>query len=444
VGVCSALHDLNGASVGTSDQAFGVTATGGIDYANAFQGIFDAEETEHYGLVVDYRGVNPIVHAIVRDFDWDALEVRPHVARTLTMTTVTTPVFILAAGLRTVVGAEIEINPGNDTTTFPFHYDADALLRAAGLGDTADALVMGWGSTYAGPADAPPVITVSASQSVGNGDTVMVTASAHDAEDGDLGASITWELLSSPYYDGRVTGAGESFVFDALGVGLHPALARVVDSAGQVSEQIVRVSVSDPLPTYPTVTLASDALSGAGVLLDATSTQVRFTGLGKMGIRANQGCYGCFAYFEFTRLHEAQNMGGGLVTGVGNMNPFGWEDVPQSVAINVLGGSWRNLIPKASFPGPASGFDTYGVAVDYRGEHPTVYVIVDDVLHYEVVLDDVWTELYPMLYGNPLDTAPGNYDESINFGASPFVYDPVAVLGDVGVDATGMTLGWSP
>ena len=49
-----------------------------------------------------------------------------------------------------------------------------------------------------------------------------------------------------------------------------------------------------------------------------------------------------------------------------------------------------------------------------------------------------------MLYGNPLDTAPGSYDESINFGASPFVYDPVTVLGDVGVDTTGMTLGWVP
>jgi len=64
------------------------------------------------------------------------------------------------------------------------------------------------------------------------------------------------------------------------------------------------------------------------------------------------------------------------------------------------------------------------------------------VLHYEVVLDDVWTELYPMLYGNPLGTTPGSYDESINFGASPFTYDPITVLGAEGVDTTGLTVGW--
>ena len=442
VGVCSALHDLNGASVGTSDQAFGVTATGGIDYANAFQGLFDAEETEYYGMVVDYRGANPVVHAIVRDFDWNVLAIRPRIARTLTMSAVTTPVFILAAGLRTVVGPEIEINPGNDTTTFPFHYDPDALLRAAGFGDTADELIMGWGSTYAGPPDAAPVLTVSADQAVGSGAMVTVTASALDAEDGDLSAEIEWELLSSPYYDARVAGSGTSFTFTASGVGVHPARARVVDSAGQVTEQVVRVSVTTPLPSFTTVQLVHDPLTGAGVVLDATATQVRWTGLGKMGIRANQGCYGCFAYFEFSRAHAPENMGGGLVTGPGNLNPFGWSDVPQSVAINVLGGSWRNLIPKASFPGPATGFDTYGVVVDYRAEHPTVYVIVDDVLHYEVVLDDVWTEVYPMLYGNPLDTAPGSYDETINFGASPFVYDPVTILDAHGIDTTGLSLGW--
>ncbi len=442
VGVCSATHNLNGTSVGTTDQAFGVTATGGIDYNGMFQGFFDADETEYYGMVVDYRGASPIVHVITRDYDWDAAEVRPHVVRSLTMSTVTTPVFILAAGLRTVVGAEIEINPGNDTTNFPFHYDADAILRAASLTDEADALVMGWGSTYAGPVDDAPELTVSASQSVANGASVMVTASALDMEDGDLTASITWELLSSPYYEGRVTGSGASFSFVASGVGIHPARARVVDSAGQVTEAVVRVSVTGPVASPAMVQLVPDALSGAGVVLDPSAMQVRWTGNGKMAIRANQSCYGCYWYFEFSRLRSPENMGGGLVTGMGNLNPFGWDDVPQSVAINVLGGSWRNLIPKASFPGPNTGFDTYGVVVDYRAEHPTVYVIVDDVLHYEVVLDDVWTELYPMLYGNPQGTAPGSYDESINFGSSPFTYDPVGVLGAQGVDTTGLTVGW--
>lgn len=442
IGVCSGSYDLDGTSVGSTDQAFGMTATGGLDYNGMFQGIFDAEATEYYGMVVDYRGAHPIVHAITRDYDWDVGEVRPHVVRSLTMSNVSTPVFILVAGLRTVMGSEIEINPGNDTTNFPFHYDVDAILRAASLTDEADELVLGWGSTYAAPLDDAPTLTVSANQSVTNGASATVTATASDMEDGDLTASITWELLSSPYYEGRVTGSGGSFTFAATGVGIHPARARVVDSAGQVTYATVRVTVAGPVANAATMQLVADPLSGAGVVLDPAALRVRWTGLGKMGIRANQSCYGCFGYFEFSRLRSPENMGGGLVTGMGSLNPFGWDDVPQSVAINVLGGSWRNLIPKASFPGPNTGFDTYGVVVDYRGEHPIVYVIVDDVLHYEVVLDDVWTEIYPMLYGNPLDTPVGSYDEGINFGGSPFVYDPVAVLGAEGVDTTGLTVGW--
>lgn len=145
MGVCSGTYPLNGTSVGSTDQAFGVTATGGIDYDATFQGLFDATATTHYGMVVDYRGPHPIVHAIIRDFDWDLLEIRPKIGRSLTMTNVTTPVYILAAGLRTVVGEEIEINAGNDTTNFPFHYDVRAVLRAAGLDDVASALVLGWG-----------------------------------------------------------------------------------------------------------------------------------------------------------------------------------------------------------------------------------------------------------------------------------------------------------
>lgn len=442
VGVCSGSYDLVGTNVGSTDQAFGVTATGGIDGNGMFQGFFDGAATEYYGMVVDYRGANPIVHAITRDPDWSTGMVRPHVVESYTMSAVTTPVFILVAGQRTVTGEEIEINAGNDTTNFPFHYDVDAILRAEGLADEADELVMGWGSTYAALLDDVPTVTVSANQSVGNGASATVTASALDAEDGDLTASITWELLSSPYYLGRVTGSGASFTFTARGVGIHPARARVVDSAGHVTESIVRVTVGGPVAHQATVQLAADSLSGAGVVLDGTGTQARYTGFGKMGIRANQSCYGCFGYYEFSRLHSPGNMGGGLVTGLGNLNPFDPSDVPQSLAINVQGGAWRNLIPKANFPGPASTVDTYGVAVDYRGEHPIVYVIVGGELIYERELDDVWTEVYPMLYGNPLGTAVGSYDESINFGGSPFVYDAVTILNAEGVDTTGLTLGW--
>jgi hypothetical protein len=442
VGVCSGTYPLNGTSVGSTDQAFGVTATGGIDYDSTFQGLFDATATTHYGMVVDYRGSHPIVHAIIRDFDWDLLEIRPKIGRSLTMTNVTTPVYILAAGLRTVVGEEIEINAGNDTTNFPFHYDVRAVLRAAGLEDVANALVLGWGGTYAGPVSSPPSVTVSADAVVSNGSMVTVNATATDPEDGSLTGAIEWELLSSPHYLGRIRGSGGSFSFTATGVGIHPARARVVDSTGHVTEAVVRIRVPGPVATPATTRLEADPLSGDGVVLDPSGTRARFTGLGKMGIRANQSCYGCFWYFEFYREHAPENMGGGLVTGMGNLSPFDWDDVPQSIAINILGGSWRNLIPKASFPSPASSFDHYGVAVDYRGEHPIVYVIVDDVLHYQVEMTDTWTEIYPMLYGNPVGTPAGSFDEGVNFGDAPFTYDPVAILSAEGIDTSGLVVGW--
>lgn len=445
VGVCSGTYPLDGASVGSTDQAVGVTASGGIDFAGAYQAGFDGSDTEYYGLVVDYRGANPIVHVIVRNIDFGIGMNRAMVRRSITMTNVTTPVYILVAGRRAIVGDEIEINPGNDTTNFPFHYDPVAVLRSEGipaLAEVADHLVLGWGSTYAASPSLRPTVTVSAAQTVSNGASVTVTATAMDAEDGVLTSQIRWELLSSPHYAGRVRGTGPSFTFDADGIGIHPARAWVVDASGRVGEAVVRVTVPGPVAMQPTVRLQPDASSGAGIELNAAGTSTRYTGFGKMGIRANQSCYGCYWYFEFSRLHAPLNMGGGLVTGMGNLNPFDWSDVPQSIAINVLGGSWRNLIPEATFPVPASDVDHYGVVVDYRGEHPIVSVIVDDVMHYRVEMTDTWTELYPMLYGNPLGTPMGSYDESINFGDSPFQYDPVAILGAAGISTTGLQVGW--
>ncbi len=212
---------------------------------------------------------------------------------TQAMPAVTTPLFILVAGRRTAVGFSMEINPGNDTTNFPFHYDPGAILRAAGHGDVADALVLGWGSTHAGPVDASPVLVPSASQTVAAGTPVTVTATATDAEDGVLTSSITWELLSTPYYTGRTRGAGGSFSFTPTAIGVHPALATIVDSAGQVTTAIVRVTLSGPVAQHDPVILQPDARSGTGIVLSADSLSARWAALGgKLGIRANQSCYG--------------------------------------------------------------------------------------------------------------------------------------------------------
>jgi hypothetical protein len=157
-----------------------------------------------------------------------------------------------------------------------------------------------------------------------------------------------------------------------------------------------------------------------------------------MGIRANQGLYGGFQYFEITRLTDPVNMGGGLVILEGDLNPYDYSNVPPSVSINTLGGTWESIMFR-------SGYDTanavYGYAVDYRGDNPIVYWIVNDVVIDETVMEDVFVPIYPMLYGN--ETYEGEpYDESINFGASAFSLDVCTALANHGVDTTELDVGW--
>ncbi|MCZ7684539.1 MAG: hypothetical protein M5U28_39535 [Sandaracinaceae bacterium] len=359
------------------------------------------------------------------------------------LTWITAPLHILVAGSKRDPGYEIVIVPGNDTSIAPFLLDPDAALRARGLPSVADALLLGFGDTYASPSDEPPALSVPADRTVRAGELVTLTASAVDPEDGDLSATIEWELLSTPHYAGRVRAVGASFAFTPTAVGLHPARARVRDSVGHVREATVRVRVPGPVAQHDPVRLVRDARSAPTSELAPDGLSARWTDLGKYGLRANQSLYGEFWYFELTRLVAPVNQGGGLVIGEGNLAPYSWTDVPPSCSVNTQGSVWRDLIWQASLPAPASSYQTYGFAVDYRGEHPIIYVIVVGAVIAQLVLDDVWVEIHPMMYGNPTElSAPGEHDESINFGASPFAYDPIAALTAHGVDASALEVGW--
>ena len=446
IAVASGLLDLNDASCGATDQSFGINVPGGIAYDSAWVGGFEAEPNEYYGLVVDYRGAFPTVYLILEDMSPGTGFIEPQVRFVQPMPAVTTDLYFMVCGMRAVMGAEMEVNPGNDTTNFPFFYDVDGLLRAAGHTTVADELVMGWGGTYAGPADDSPVVTTSADVTVTLGDSVTVTASAADTEDGVLDAAIQWDLETSAYFDARQTGAGTSFMFTPADIGVHPVRAWVADSIGQVGESTINVTVNGSVTQYDPVVLTPDALAmGTGVELRADGLAARWTGFGKYGMRANQGIYGQFWYFELTRLVDPVNMGGGVVVNYGSLDPYGWPDTPQSMSVNVVGGTWRNLIPRVNgiLPGPASNYTSYGFAVDYRGARPTVYVIANDAVVDTIVMDDVTTPLYPMLYGNPTGfTVPGEFDEAINFGATAFANDAITALTADGVDLTGFGLGW--
>jgi hypothetical protein len=162
----------------------------------------------------------------------------------------------------------------------------------------------------------------------------------------------------------------------------------------------------------------------------------------KMGIRANQGLYGEFWYYELTRLGGTVNQGGGVAIWEGDLNPYSGDNVPPSTSINTSGGMWQNIIYLTPYD---TSNTTYGFAVDYRGVNPIVYVIVDNGGTSEVVdqweMYDAFTPVHPLLYGNP--TGSGTFDERANFGTDAFVHDPCTALTAWGASPSGvLEQGW--
>jgi hypothetical protein len=213
----------------------------------------------------------------------------------------------------------------------------------------------------------------------------------------------------------------------------------VRDSTGLVTSKTVQIEVTGELPRADPVLLAVDDFGGAGVKLSDDALSAHFFGPGKYGIRANQGIYrGSFQYFEAHREHPSGNMGVGVIIGDGSLNPYHFEDVPWSCSVNLTGNTWRNLIDQTIWDGAAN--DRYGFAVDYRGEHPIVHVLIGSgrsaVLESSMTLDDIWVPIYPMVYGNPQDI--DGPDISINFGADPFQFDPRTLV----PGGSAMQLGW--
>jgi hypothetical protein len=394
---------------------------------------FDPTATVHYGFVVDYRQSSPTVHLLADTYTGR------RVAFSRTLANVVEPLYIFVGGLRRYVGPQASINPGNDIVNFPFFYDPVALLRAAGIAG-ADAIVLGWGGSRAGVFNAPPTIEVSADQSVALGSPVVVTARASDPEDGDLTGKIEWGDMATPR-GARVSGLGGQFALTPSALGLHTLSATITDSGGKVAKASVRVTVTGTLPTVVPVRLSPDARSGQGIVLTANGLGAHFSGQGKMGIRANRGLLHGFQYFEFHREIGVANVGGGLVTADGNLAPYGPVDVPPSCSVNALGGTWRQLMFSTNFTARQSSGSYYGFAVDYRGPFPIVYVIVAGSVADVIPLEDATVPVYPMLYGNPV-TAGANPHLTINFGSQPFHYDPVSILGAMGVDITGLQVGW--
>jgi hypothetical protein len=427
-GVVTASFDLN-ESPGEDARSLGVDTRGDIAFNGTTIGTFDAELT-HYGFVIDYRGVSPIVSVIVDQ----------SVVVTQALLEVTEPVYAFAGGRRLQVGPQARINTGNDTENVPFFYDPVAALAQSGLSSAG--LVLGFTHSFAAPPNAPPELRVTGARSIALGTAITLRVEASDGEDGSLTEKVEWSDLSTTYAE-RDRATGAQWAFTPRSLGIHPIEVRVTDSSGLSAISVVDVSVTGTLPTAASVRLTPDDRGGVGVELSADGLSAHFTAPGKYGIRANQGLLGGFQYFEMHRLGGALNQGGGIVVEEGDLAPYSPFSVPPSCSVNHYASVWCDLISVADYDTAAT--DYYGVAVDYRGRSPRLYVITQGAsggeVAYSADLDEITVPVYPFVYGNPI-SPDGSFDVSVNFGATAFHYQPAAVLQAAGFDASGLQVGW--
>jgi hypothetical protein len=108
-------------------------------------------------------------------------------------------------------------------------------------------------------ANTPPVVTLASpleGSSSTEGDLVGFSATASDAEDGDLTAGLAW----TSDLDGAI-GSGGSFGLTSLSVGTHLITASLVDSHGAPGQDTVTISVNANTPPLVSLTSPPDGAS---------------------------------------------------------------------------------------------------------------------------------------------------------------------------------------
>jgi hypothetical protein len=396
----------------------------------------------NYGFVVDYRAAMPRIHILI--------EIRPGVIDVVRSCSpaLSAPLYIFYSGARYEVGYQIGLNSGADTTNFPFYFSLDAVKGALinkGESAAAQALVQGFGASRALPVSASPSLVRPSDRSVAAGSSVTLMGTASDAEDGDLTSKIEWLDLSSLHH-APVTGSGGSFSFTP-GLGRHPVRVSVSDSVGRTRSEIVMVTATGTLPTPSPVRLAGDELSDPDVTLTFDGLGADFEQPQQSGLRANQPNFGQYWYFEAHRTGGPASTVAGLMVREGKLDPIDLRDVPWCATVFMTGFTTYNFNSRDNFN---AEYDHYGFAVDYRGEHPIVYVLVGSAsapqgaqLASTIVMTDVWTPVYPFVSGVWLSDDRAS-DVTLNFGSDlqgkPFLFTPLNVLGPD--RAAGLKLGW--
>lgn len=131
------------------------------------------------------------------------------------------------------------------TTTRP----TTAMNGRSSTGGVLNALAALSGNGGGGPVNTAPTVSIASpanNASFTQGASVSFSASASDAEDGALSASITWTSSR----DGAI-GSGASFSTTSLTVGTHTVTASVTDSGNLTATDSVTVVINAPAGTAP-------------------------------------------------------------------------------------------------------------------------------------------------------------------------------------------------
>ena len=224
------LDDFGGAD----NESLGLNVLGSFFYGGSWAGNLEGTQ-DTYGFAVDYRGTNPIVHIIISK----TLGGPGEYLKSVTLTGITGPIYILVYGNNSEGALQQTINAGDDLGGNPFRYDVVQVLTEAYFYpiDGIDEIVPGWGIPDPGLNQAP-VVTPGPAQTVVLGSPVTVTATAQDNENGNLTGSISWSDSAS-----GAMGSGGSFQFVPSGLGSRILTAEVTDKAGAMGSAEVPVTV---------------------------------------------------------------------------------------------------------------------------------------------------------------------------------------------------------
>lgn len=372
---------------------------------------FDPSGT-FYGVIVDRRERDPTIHLIAGEGE---------IVGSFELADFPGSVYLYASGPRFTLGAQVRINAGEDRRTRPFAHDARGALRAIDESG-ADVLVLGLRDRPLLPMDEPPLITIEGPDEVARFDTIPLVIEGHDPEDGNLSAEVVVEDDAFVYSSRRIAlEAGQRYRGTLVGV--HRLRAYVRDSRGQLGEAFhsVRVVGEIERPEAPRLV----GVDGDGAIISDDGLGVRFTSAEKVGVRANLPIYGELRYFEVHHLGPSGNFGAGIVAAEGSLLPYALRNVPASTSLNLISGVWRNLVYFASYPEDEPR-GVVGIAVDFRGDFPTVHYILNHRRVASVPVPNLTTPAHPFVYGTM--TEGSGPQLRINLGDEPFVYDVEEVL----------------